>query len=189
MTDVILFHHIQGLTPGVEAFADRLRSAGHRVTVPDLFDGATFDSIEAGSAHAEQLGFDEIVAAGVSAAMDLPAKLVCAGFSMGVLPAQKVAQTRPGVLGALLYHSAVPPTYFGDWPASVAVQLHLSQNDPLDEGDLDAAETIAAQAADGELFVYPGSGHLIADESLPGYDAAAAALIVERSLRLLARWP
>jgi dienelactone hydrolase len=39
MAEVGLFHHVQGLTPGVLAFADRLREAGHTVTAPDLFDG------------------------------------------------------------------------------------------------------------------------------------------------------
>ena len=46
MTDVILFHHAQGLTAGVRAFADELRSAGHNVTVPDLYDGATWTPLD-----------------------------------------------------------------------------------------------------------------------------------------------
>ena len=32
MTDIVLLHHAQGLTPGVHAFADELRAAGHQVT-------------------------------------------------------------------------------------------------------------------------------------------------------------
>jgi dienelactone hydrolase len=107
MSEVILFHHAQGLTRGVQAFGDELRAAGHRVTVPDLYEGATFSVLEDGVAHAEQIGMDEIIDRGVAAAADLPASIVYAGFSLGVLPAQKLAQTRPGALGALLYHEGL----------------------------------------------------------------------------------
>src|SRR5437773_964554 len=48
MAEVLLFHHAQGLTPGVHAFADELRAAGHTVHTPDLFDGRTFGSIDHG---------------------------------------------------------------------------------------------------------------------------------------------
>lgn len=86
MTDVILFHHAQGRTAGIDAFADRLQDAGHRVTVPDLYDGATFDTIDVGVAHAEQIGFDEITARGVAAATDLPERCVYAGFPSARCP-------------------------------------------------------------------------------------------------------
>jgi len=56
MAEVLLFHHVQGLTAGVYAFAGDLREAGHTVHVPDLFDGRTFDSIEEGMIHAKELG-------------------------------------------------------------------------------------------------------------------------------------
>ena len=49
MAHVLLFHHIQGLTEGVVAFADELRAAGHEVTTPDLFGGRMCEA--AGPAH------------------------------------------------------------------------------------------------------------------------------------------
>jgi dienelactone hydrolase len=102
MTEVVLFHHAQGLTPGVIAFADELRRAGHTVHTPDLFDGATFASIGEGMAYAERIGFPgEVLRRGARAAEGLAAGLVYAGFSLGVLPAQYLAQTRPGAPGAL----------------------------------------------------------------------------------------
>src|SRR5215469_13370665 len=52
MTDVILFHHAQGLTEGIVEFAEHLRSVGHQVIVPDLFEGRTFASIEDGVGYA-----------------------------------------------------------------------------------------------------------------------------------------
>ena len=42
MTEILLFHHAQGQTPGFLAFADELRVAGHAVHAPDLYDGRTF---------------------------------------------------------------------------------------------------------------------------------------------------
>ena len=108
MADITLFHHALGLTAGVRGFADSLRSAGHVVHTPDLYGGAVFEDLEAGIAHAESIGFEVIADRGPAAVADLRRDLVYAGFSLGVLPAQKAAQTRPGARGALLYHSAVP---------------------------------------------------------------------------------
>ena len=108
MTEVLLFHHAQGVTPGIRAFADQLRAAGHTVHVPDLFDGRTFDSIDEGMAFINSEGFDALRERGVRTADDLPAELVYAGFSFGETIAQQLAQTRPGARGALLFYSCIP---------------------------------------------------------------------------------
>ena len=191
MTAVVLFHHTQGLTDGVRAFADDLRAAGHTVTVPDLFEGRTFPTVRAGMEHAEEVvGMDEVIARGVAAAAGLPTDVVYAGFSMGVLPAQKLAQTRPGARGALLLFSAVPASAFGAWPDGVALQMHFAADDPWsNEEDLPAARELARTVAGAELFVYPGSGHLICDDSLDDYDEAATQLILERAIGFLGRRP
>jgi dienelactone hydrolase len=190
MTDVVLFHHAQGLTDGVRRFADRLAAAGHRVTVPDLFDGTTFGSVADGVAHAEKIGFDRVIERGVAAASDLPPATVYAGLSLGVLPAQKLAQTRPGARGALLLFSAVPASAFGAWPDGVALQMHFAADDPWsNEEDLPAARELARTVAGAELFVYPGSGHLVCDDSLDDYDEAATQLILERAIGFLGRRP
>ena len=189
MTEIVLFHHAQGLTPGVAAFAETLRGAGHTVHTPDLFGGRTFDSIDAGMAHIESVGFEELVEQGVRAAEAYPAEVVHAGFSFGVVPAQKLAQTRPGALGALLFYSCVPASFFGPWPAGVPVQIHGMDADPLfvDEGDLDAARALAEDVEAAELFLYSGDQHYFADSSLPSFDAEAAALLTRRTLDFLAR--
>ena len=189
MSQVVLFHHAQGLTPGVVAFADTLRGAGHAVVTPDLFDGRTFPSIDAGMAHIEDVGFDVLVQRGVDAVADLPAEVAYGGFSFGVVPAQKLAQTRDGARGALLCYSCVPTSFFGPWPAGVPVQIHGMDADPLfvDEGDLDAARALVEEAPDAELFLYPGDQHYFADSSLPSYVPDAAALLMQRSLEFLSR--
>ncbi len=188
MAEVVLFHHALGLTPGVVAFADELRRAGHTVHTPDLFEGRTFATLEDGVAHAEGVGFGEVIERGVRAVAGLPAALVYAGFSLGVLPAQKLAQTRPGARGALLFYSCVPVSEFGaSWPDGVPVQVHGMDADPIfvGEGDIDAARALVASTGQAELFLYPGDQHYFADSSLPSYDADAAALLSRRVLGFL----
>jgi dienelactone hydrolase len=191
MTEVLVFHHALGRTPGVLAFADELRQAGHTVHTPDLFDGRTFGTIAEGMAYAEQLGFpDEIIARGERAAQGLAAELVYAGFSLGVVPAQKLAMTRPGARGALLFYACVPMAYFGGaWPAGVPVQIHGMDADPIfvGEGDVDAARAIVASTDQAELFLYPGQEHYFADSSLPSYQQHAAELLSRRVLEFLGR--
>ncbi len=189
MAEILLFHHAQGLTPGIVAFADELRHAGHTVHVPDLFDGHTFDSIENGMNFVKGLGFDEVMARGERAAADLPPALVYAGFSLGVVPAQMLAQTRPGARGALFFYACVPVSEFGQsWPKEVPIQVHGMDADPffVDEGDIDAARALIAEAQHGELFLYPGDQHYFADSSLPSYDAEASELLIQRVLAFLA---
>lgn len=188
MTDILLFHHALGLTPGITEFADRFRDAGHTVHTPDLFEGRTFETLEAGVAHAGEVGFDVLMERGAAVAEALPSEIVYAGFSVGVLPAQRLAQTRPGARGALLYYSCVPMSEFGgSWPDGVPVQIHGMDNDPIfmTEGDVDAAREIVASTDSAKLFLYPGTQHYFADSAQPGYDPDATALLVKRSLELL----
>ncbi|MGW4435190.1 dienelactone hydrolase family protein [Streptomyces sp. NPDC004596] len=181
MAEVLLYHHIQGLTDGVRAFADDLRQAGHTVHTPDLFDGRTFASIEEGFGFARDKGFDAIRKRGAAAADDLGPELVYAGFSFGVTIAQRLAQTRPGARGALLIDSCLPVTEFGEaWPVGVPVQIHGKEGDEFFDEDLPAARELAAATAAAELFVYPGDQHLFADSSLAAYDPEASRLLLER---------
>src|SRR5919199_3289958 len=183
MAEVLLFHHALGQTAGFDAFSDELRRAGHTVHAPDLYEGRTFATLDEGVAYAQQVGFPEIVERGVGAADGLPNELVYAGFSLGVVPAQKLAQTRAGARGALLFYSCLPVSEFGQsWPKGVPVQVHGMDADPffVDEGDIDAARALVEEAEDGELFLYPGNQHYFADSTLPSYDPDAAALLRQR---------
>ncbi|GAB3072136.1 dienelactone hydrolase family protein [Pedococcus soli] len=191
MVEVVVFHHVQGLTPGVRAFADELRQAGHTVHTPDLLDGRTFTTLDEGMAHARSVGFDTLLDRGVAAVDDLPPDLVYAGFSLGVMPAQKLAQTRAGARGALLLHGCIPVSEFGErWPDGVPVQVHGMDADPFfaeEGGDLDAARALAASTDQAEVILYPGEEHLFTDSSLPAYDAQAADLLTQRALQFLDR--
>ncbi len=188
MSEVLLFHHALGRTAGFEAFADELRRADHTVHTPDLFEGRTFDTIDAGLGYVQATGFGEIIERGVQSAYGLPEAIVYAGFSLGVLPAQKLAQTRAGARGALLFYACVPMSEFGtSWPVDVPVQIHGMDADPyfVGEGDVDAARSIVDSTERAELFLYSGSEHYFADSSLPSYDAVATALLTRRVLDFL----
>ena len=192
MAEVLLFHHAQGLTPGIVAFADQLRAAGHVVHTPDLFQGRTFASIDEGMAYAKGVGFENLLEQGVHRADGLPKNLVYAGMSLGEMMAQKLAQTRAGARGALLFYSCIPITgewAFGPWPEGVPVQIHGMDNDAIfvGEGDIDAAREIVELVDDAELFLYPGDQHYFADTSLASYDPDATALLTSRVLAFLGR--
>ena len=187
MTEVVLYHHVQGLTDGVRSFADELRQAGHIVHTPDLFDGRHFDTIDEGMAFAGEAGFGTLAERGVAAAEAVSPDVVYAGFSFGVMPAQQLAQTRPGARGAVLMYSCLPVSEFADgWPVGVPVQVHGKDADPFFEEDLEAARALVDSTDDAELFLYHGEEHLFADSSLPAYDAEAAALLTKRVLAFLA---
>ena len=186
MAEVVLFHHVHGLTPGCLAFADDLRAAGHVVHTPDLFEGRTFAELEDGMAHAREVGFGTIVERGTAAAEGLPAELVYGGFSLGAVSAQMLAQTRPRAKGALLFHAAIPTAEFGgEWPEGLPLQIHTMEDDEL--GDVDVARELAATIESAELFLYPGDRHLFTDSSLAAHDEGAAALVRERVLAFLDR--
>src|SRR5919204_4407237 len=190
MAEVLVFHHAQGQTPGFIAFADQLRAGGHTVHTPDLYDGKTFAALDEGVGYAQQVGFDTILERTRLAAESLPKELVYGGFSRGAMPAQMLAQTRPGAKGALLFSAALPPSEFdGPWPEGVPLQIHMMEDDEWVDEDIVAARELAETVESAELFVYPGDRHLFADDSIPDYDEAATELLVQRVLSFLRERP
>jgi dienelactone hydrolase len=187
MAEVLFFHHALGLTPGVHALAGRLRTAGHVVHTPDLFEGRTFATTDEGVAHARGMGWDAVLERGRRAADGLPERLVYAGASLGVMPATLLVQNRAGAAGALFLHGAVPLDELGDgsWPDGVPLQVHTMADDDL--GDVEVARELGGSVPGAEVFLYPGDRHLFTDDSSQDYDAAATAQVVERALDLLAR--
>jgi dienelactone hydrolase len=194
MAEVVLFHHVQGLTDGVRAFGEQIRAGGHTVHTPDLFDGERAATVEDGIALVGRIGEETIDARVNEIVAGLPEGLVYGGFSFGGASAQRLAQTRPGARGALMYESFVSLTTewaFGPWPDGLPVQVHGMDKDPYFalEGDLDAARELAGMIGPklAEVYTYPGDRHLFTDSSLPSYDAGATALVLSRSLEFLDR--
>lgn len=189
MTELVLFHHVLGLTDGVRSFADLIRAQGHTVHTPDLFEGRTFPSIDEGIGYAGSIGFDEVMRRGLAAAAPLPNRVVFGGFSVGVMPAQQLLQTTPEALGGLFLHAFIDPTELdGSLPAGVPAQVHGMDEDPffIGDGDLEAARAVQSDHPELETFLYPGKAHLFTDSSSADYDRAAATQVLERTSAFLA---
>lgn len=189
MAELVVFHHAQGRTTGMADVADQLRTAGHIVHLPDLYERQIFDTLDEGVEHADSIGFSTVIERGTAAVDGLPNELVYVGFSLGVLPAQRLAQTRAGAKGAVLVAACVDPEAFGGpWPDRLPLQVHGMLSDPFfaGEGDLDVAKTLVEGASDRELITYPGADHLFADSSLADHDPASAEALITRVLSFLA---
>ena len=188
MVEVVLFHHALGLTQGVIDFAETLRKANYITHTPDLYKGRTFDRLEDGIAHVNGIGFDEFLRRGEDFVLRLPINLVYIGLSLGVIPAQKLAQTRSGALGAVFLYSCLPISEFSSsWPEDVPVQIHAMEDDPffVNDGDIDSAREFVKDVENAELFLYKGDKHIFADRSLQSYNENASRLLMKRILDFL----
>lgn len=187
---VVVLHHLLGVTGGVRALAERLAAPGVEVLAPDLFEGAVHGDLAAGAAALDALGLDVVLARADAALADLGPGAVLVGLSLGAVPAQRTAQRRGDVAGVVLVGSCVPPDAFGPtWPPATAVRVHAAVDDPLfrDEGDREAAEALVAAATDAVLDVRPGEGHLLAEEGHPDHDPDVVAAVVAEVTTLLGR--
>jgi dienelactone hydrolase len=184
MATVLLLHSVRGLLDVEREAAERLRSAGHEVFTPDLYDGEIASTLEEGLAIEERL-WPETLRRAERAAERLSAETVLAGLSMGATLASLLWPERPATAGLLLLHGV------GEVPDAprpgVPVQAHLAQPDAFGpEEEIAAWQDAAARAGvAAEVFRYPGAAHLFTDPSLPDYDAEAATLLWQRATAFL----
>jgi dienelactone hydrolase len=178
VAQILLLHSAFGLRPAVHAAADRLRAAGHQVTVPDLFEGKVFDTVDEATAYTEEIGSDELLRRAVHAAAPLltqpGTRLVYAGFSLGGALAQNLALADENAAGLLLLHGT--SDLREDAHTEIPVQLHMAEPDPFEPEDwLNAWYLRMCRAgADVEVHRYHGAGHVFTDPELPDYDEEAA---------------
>lgn len=171
MSTIILFHSALGLRPAIHQFADALRSDGHIVHTPDLFDGEVFDTLDEGVAKRDALGIPELINRAYAAVAELPSDVFYAGFSMGGASAELLAATRPGAKGCILMYAALPLELMRieTWPAAVPVQFHASVEDVW--VDADVVAKLETQIADFDAHWYEGDQHLFADAGSEDYIA------------------
>jgi dienelactone hydrolase len=185
VAEIVLFHHVGGLTPGVVGLAQQLREAGHTVHTPDLFDGRTFTDVHDGMAYVDSIGEETVAARAAELVAPMAQDVVYGGLSMGVARAAEQVLTRPGARAAFFLYGAVAPSWWeATWPTGVPSQAHVTEGDAFREPDAEAE--YVADVPGAELFVYPGSGHLFAEPGHPDYDEDAASLATSRVLAFLA---
>jgi dienelactone hydrolase len=174
MARILLIHSAYGLRPAVHAAAERLRAAGHDVTVPDLYDGRVVDTVEEGMEIKDEIGRDELLRRAVAAAAPLGAGIVYSGFSLGSSIAQNLALADEHAAGLLMFHGTSDLS--DDAETELAVQLHVAEPDAFEPEDWLNAWYLrmVAAGADVEVYRYRGAGHLYTDPELPDYDAEAA---------------
>lgn len=185
MTEIVLFHHVGGVTPGVVGLAAQLREAGHTVHTPDLFDGRTFTDLHDGMAYVDSVGEGTLAARAAEIVAPMAHGLVYGGLSMGAARAGEQVLGRPGARGAFFLYGTVAPSWWGArWPASVPSQAHVTEHDEFREPDAEAE--YVADVPGGELFVHPGAGHLFAEPGHRDYDEDVARVATGRLLAFLA---
>jgi dienelactone hydrolase len=188
---VILLHSMFGLRRVEHSAADRIRAAGHRVVMPDLFDGATVaGNVEAAFSLMQNIGWSTIVGRARSALTEVPDEAALDGFSMGVGVLGELWPERITAAAVFCLHApvTVPPGI----PARTPVQLHVAEGDHrFAPADRIAAFTDSAERAGALASVhrYPGAGHFFTDPALPDYDATAAESTWTRALDMLHAMP
>ena len=194
MAEVVLFHHVQGLTDGVRAFADELRAGGHTVHTPDLFDGQRPATIDEGIELVSSLG-DALATRCAEAVAGLPAGLVYAGFSWAAR--RRSGSRRPGRARAARCStsrsSRCPPSgpsargppgsrsRCTAWTRTRTSPGRATWTPP-------ASWSPPSALSVAELFTYPGDQHLFTDSSLPSYDPAATGWCSTVPWRSSAAW-
>jgi dienelactone hydrolase len=183
---VVLFHSVYGRRPAVLAAADRLRAAGHAVTVPDLYAGPVAATAEEGFALCDQVGWPVIMCRARQVLAGLPPQTALAGLSMGAAVAAALLGERPGTAGLLLLHN----TGSGDPQAAVPglrLQLHIADPDTYQSAAEVSAwhQGMTAAGAVVRVFRYPGAGHLFTDPGTPDHDGPAADLAWQRGISFL----
>ena len=184
MADVLLFHSVYGLRPGVLAAADRLRDAGHRVVTPDLYAGAVTETLEEGFALRDRIGLPVLLARSGEALGDLPSGGVLAGMSMGAAIAMELGAADSRISGLILLHG------LGGTPEKVTpglpVQAHVTVADAGLDEIREWSRGLGDLGARAEVFRYEGGGHLYTDADLSDFHGPSADLTFDRCAAFLA---
>jgi dienelactone hydrolase len=172
MPHILLFHSILGLRPIERDLAREWEAAGHRVTLPDLYEGRAADDYDQGFSHYREVGPAQVAARAAAAAQAAPADAVLAGVSMGAGLVGDLWGARPRSKGALLIAGVAP--WSPDLRPGLPVQAHIARPDPFDDEGYFDDWTRTNPGAALDLRRYDGPGHYFLDPALPDHDQAAA---------------
>ncbi|HLK44847.1 MAG TPA: dienelactone hydrolase family protein [Acidimicrobiales bacterium] len=192
---IVVIQEWWGLVPQIEATCDRYAEAGFTALAPDLYGGTKVPLDEPDEAGKAMMSLKVAqAAADLSGAVDALVsrtgrpKVGAIGYCMGGGLTLKVGADRPDAVGAVVdcYGLYAWDEGAPDFAALGPVQVHCAARDewvtPEKAAALVSEITSARESAEVELFVYEGADHAFANEERPEvYDAAAAALLFERS--------
>lgn len=185
MAYIVLFHSVLGLRRAEREIAAAFEADGHTVSLPDLYDGRTTNEYDEGFRLNAEIGEEAIVARACEALAMAPEDAVLAGASFGAFLIGRFWGERPRMPGALLL--AGPTPWMEPRRRGLPVSAHIARPDPFDEEQVFIDWASHAGEIALELHRYDGAGHYFLDRSLPDYDAAAAALCLERCRAFLRR--
>ncbi len=189
MAEVAVFHSVLGVRSGIEDAAQRLRDAGHVVTVVDQYEGRSFDDYDVAGAFVGDIGFPELMQRALDGVARLSDGFVALGFSNGGGMATHVALHRR-ISGAILCSGALPLEQLGaeHWPVGVPVQIHYSVDDPFTTaGSVESVmKSVNDAGAAAEYIQYPGRGHLFTDVGqVDEFDPVATEQLWEHVVRFI----
>jgi carboxymethylenebutenolidase len=196
---VLVLHAWWGLTEPFRQVCDRLAQAGFVALAPDLYHGKTTASVEEAQALGAALDQDvERWRGDIAGAMQFlrqhdathlaggRGKLAFVGFSLGDAYALDMSVTLSDQIAAVV-------VFYGSYPgldyrrASAAYLFHFAEDDPFEPAESVAQMEQALQAAGRPVtvYTYPGTKHWFFEENRPEYDAEAARLAWERTIKFL----
>jgi dienelactone hydrolase len=185
MVHVVLFHSILGLRPIERDLAREWEAAGHRVALPDFYEGRTANDYDQGFALYQEVGQSTVRARAAAALAVAPGEAVLSGVSMGAVRVLEHWGERAASRGALLIAGA------GSWSPGLRpglpVQAHIARPDPFDPEEFFEEWVATNPGAALDLRRYDGAGHYFLDPTLPDFDETAARDARAAMLEFLAR--
>jgi dienelactone hydrolase len=190
MANVVIFHSILGLREGLFHLAEYLRLNGHTVFTTDLYDGRSFDEMDAAFEFFNGIGIPEMMSRSIRYCENYPSDACYIGFSNGGVSALLLAGTKEGAAGCILLHAAISIKDIGieKWPAHVNVDVHYAEKDPWKEDEVyiqSFKDEILASGSEFKYYEYPVEGHLFTDKLLPEYNEAATKVLYSIVLEYL----
>ena len=183
MTELILFHHVQGLTTTSAISRTSCGPPATRCTSPTCSRADVRDDRRR-HRHVQESGSTRSCS-GAASRRRLPDELVYIGISLGGSPPScSPRRARERGPPCSCTRRSRHPSSAARGPPTCRPRSTSSERDPEvlpPNGDLEAARALAAAEERVELFLYPAETHLFKD-----YDEADAARLKERVLAFLA---
>ncbi len=187
---IVVAHAWWGLNQTIRDYGAALAQDGFVVALPDLFDGKVATTVDGAQELADtdwspnagdrlRTAIEEL-AASETVTGDAVALV---GFSYSGFAALGLAGDTNLRLSRIVIYYATRRLAVEHLP----VLAHFAENDPFEstEDMVEVAKGLVADGPPNGAFTYPGTQHWFAEADRPEYDAAAARLAFERTVKFL----